>query len=164
MNFFEKIKSACQAMAVKRELTLAEEEVKKAEAKLEEKRAKLGITSSSKVKDIGTTAKACKYSRTSDELLVEVNRKSIVKDIRRHLESKVLKAHMIATNDDHFQLLYNHLHHFFSLKHDVTMPYVIERSGKEVHIDFYAKHRTVSVINDDSCKAKLIDCTCRHCR
>ena len=82
-------------------------------------------------------------------LLIDVAANVLVKDVCRNIERK-LQRNLSKSDSSDWQLLYNHLHYYYSLKHVNTLPVVVGRN-KEYHIDDYVKHRTTSVINDVTC-------------
>jgi hypothetical protein len=146
MNFFERITLVCAAMSKKREVELIDKKI----ADLQEKKSAI---SGNSVKEIDAakvkkTAMSCTLQK--DELIIDVAANVQVKDICRNIERK-LKRNLQAKNKDDFQLLYNHLYYFYSIKHQTTMPNITLKNGNVINIADYVKMRSNSVIKDVSC-------------
>lgn len=148
-NFFEKIKSMCVNASKKREIEIVDNQI----AKLQEKKNNLLGKATSQV-IVNVSAEVTKKSKmqvTSQELLINVAANVYVKDVCRNIERK-LNRNLQDNNASDFQILYNHLHKFYSIKHVNTLPQVTLKNGKvTMHIDDYVKMRTNSVIKDASC-------------
>jgi hypothetical protein len=146
-NFFNKIKAMCQASSVKREIQNAENEVKKAQEKLN---ALKGNVADNNINEKQSKAKSkANVTCSKDDLIINVAANVQVKDICRNIERK-LKRNLNKSNEDDMQLLYNHLYYFYSIKHINTLP-IIHGKNKDYHINDYVSHRTNSVINDVTC-------------
>ena len=149
MTFISKTAQAVMAMCRNAAGKKAVNDIDAKINELKDKKAQL-TGKVSNVKSEAVTAKG-KVTVTCDkqELLIDVAANVLVKDVCRNIERK-LQRNLNKSDSSDWQLLYNHLHYYYSLKHVNTLPVVVGRN-KEYHIDDYTKHRTTSVINDVTC-------------
>lgn len=146
-NFFNKISAMCKNASKQRETQLIDEKINQL---IEKKNQLIGNNVAIDKKQRTNEAKS-KHNVTCNntDLITNVAANVQVKDICRNIERK-LKRNLNKNDKDDWQMLYNHLFYFYSLKHVNTLPEIHGRN-KTYHINDYVAMRVNSVINDVTC-------------
>lgn len=144
------VMTACQKLSGKREVELIDNKINQ----LIEKKAELTGNKTAVVNVAANMPKNVVKKNngmkvTSTELLINVAANVAVKDICRNIERK-LNRNLKENNKDDMQMLFNHLHVFYSLKHVNSLP-IVHGKNKDYDIDTYVALRTNSVMHDSTC-------------